>query len=190
MTEETTSKQHKKNWFARHKVWTVIGIIVVLVIVSSAANGSKPGTDKVTPSDSSSVKKEEVKTKYAVKEPATVDKRTVTVTDVQRNYSTGNQFAIPESGKEFVVATIEIVNNGDDTLNYNAYDFKMQDSNGVQLSESLMALSEGKLNSGALAPGGKITGKLAYEVPVGDKGLKLLFQNLSLFDNTTISFVL
>lgn len=64
----------------------------------------------------------------------------------------------------------------------------MQDSSGVQLTEDFSAISEGKLNSGSLASGGKITGKIAYQVPQDDKGLKLLFDNYSLFDNKTISF--
>lgn len=60
----------------------------------------------------------------------------------------------------------------------------MQDSNGVQQSEAITALSEGKLNSGSLAKGGK----LAYEVPKDDAGLKLLYQNFSFFDNKAITF--
>jgi len=64
----------------------------------------------------------------------------------------------------------------------------MQDSNGVQQNEAFSALTEGKLNSGSLAAGGKVSGKLAYEVPKGDKGLKLLYQNFSFFDNKAITF--
>jgi hypothetical protein len=179
----------KKNWFIRHKVWTVIIVLVVLAIIGSAANGGKSDTQSVTPGTSTSPAPEE-KTEYAVNEPATVDQRTVTVTNVHRNYSTGNPYLTPESGKEFVVVTVEITNNSQETLSYNTFDFKMQDSNGVQQSESLTALSDGKLNSGSLAPGGKVTGKLAYEVPSGDKGLKLLFQNPSLFSNKVITFKL
>lgn len=64
----------------------------------------------------------------------------------------------------------------------------MQDSNGVQQNEAITALSEGKLNSGSLAKGGNVTGKLAYEVPKDDAGLKLLYQNYSLFNNKTLTF--
>ena len=84
--------------------------------------------------------------------------------------------------------TVNIVNNSDKTLDYNTFEFKMQDSNGVQQNEALTALSEGKLNSGSLAKGGKVTGKLAYEVPKDDPGLKLLYQNFSFFDNKAITF--
>jgi len=66
----------------------------------------------------------------------------------------------------------------------------MQDSNGVQLTEDFSAISDGKLNSGSLAAGGKATGKIAYQVPQDDKGLKLLFTNPNLFNNKTITFSL
>ncbi len=55
-------------------------------------------------------------------------------------------------------------------------------------SESFIVLSEGKLNSGSLAPGGKVMGKLTYEVPKDDAGLKLLYQSFSFFDNKTVTF--
>ena len=35
--------------------------------------------------------------------------------------------------------------------------------------------TENKLNSGDLAPGGKVTGNLVYDVPQDATGLKLLF---------------
>lgn len=177
------------NWFARHKVLTVIIAIVVIGGIAGAMGGNKDNaaTNTGTNSDSQTKKAEE-KTEFKVGETATFDDKSITVTDVQRNYDTGNQFAKPESGKEFVIVTVNIVNNSNSSLDYNTFEFKMQDSNGVQQSEAFTALSEGKLNSGSLAKGGKITGKLAYEVPKDDAGLKLLYQNFSFFDNKAITF--
>lgn len=181
-------------WFKRHKILTGIGVLVLLAIIASAASGSSDSettTETATNSGSSTSSqdsKQEEKTEFKVGETATFDDKSITVADIQRNYDTGNQFAQPESGKEFVIVTVDIVNNGTSTLDYNPYEFKMQDSNGVQQNESLMALSEGKLNSGSLAKGGKVTGKLAYEVPKGDAGLKLLYQNYSFFSNKAITF--
>ena len=151
--------------------------------------GKKDNTATNTGANTNSqTKKADEKTEFKVGETATFDDKSITVTDVQRNYDTGNQFAQPESGKEFVIVTVDIVNNSDKTLDYNTFEFKMQDTNGVQQSEAITALTEGKLNSGSLAKGGKITGKLAYEVPKDDAGLKLLYQNFSFFDNKAITF--
>lgn len=181
------AEKNSKAWYKRFWVWLLI--IVVVIIGASAAGGNKneTATDTGNSSNTQNSKQEE-KTEFKVGETATFDDKSITVANVQRNYDTGNQFAQPESGKEFVIVTVDIANNGSTTLDYNPYEFKMQDSNGVQQNESLMALSQGKLNSGSLAKGGKVTGKLAYEVPKDDTGLKLLYQNFSFFDNKAITF--
>lgn len=180
--------QSKKAWYKRVWVWVII--VIVLIGVGGAMGGSKDNTATNTGTNNSGSQnsKAEEKTEFKVGETATFDDKSITVTNVQRNYDTGNQFAQPESGKEFVIVTVDIANNGDSTLDYNTYAFKMQDSNGVQQNEAITALTEGKLNSGSLAKGGKVTGKLAYEVPSGDAGLKLLYQNFSFFDNKAITF--
>lgn len=178
-----------KNWFSRHKILTVILAVVIIGGIAGAMGGNKDSATNTGSNNSDSqAEKTEEKTEFRVGETASFDDKSITVTDVQRNYDTGNQFAQPESGKEFVIVTVNIVNNSNSSLDYNTFEFKMQDSNGVQQSEAFTAISEGKLNSGSLANGGKVTGKLAYEVPKDDVGLKLLYQNFSFFDNKAIMF--
>jgi hypothetical protein len=181
--------KQSKPWYKRFWVWLII--IVVLIGIGGAMGGGDNAT-KTTNNDGNSNSSDntssEEKTEFKVGETASFGDKSLTVTKVQRNYDTGNQFAQPESGKEFVIVTVKITNNSDSTLDYNTFEFKMQDSDGVQQNEALTALSEGKLDSGSLAAGGKVTGKLAYEVPKGDKGLKLLYQSFSFFDNKAVTF--
>ena len=179
--------KQSKSWYKKWWVWVII--IFILIGIGSTNNGSNDTATETTKTNNSSesASKEE-KTEFKVGETASFDNKSITVSDVQRNYDTGNQFAQPESGKEFVIVTVDIVNSSDKTLDYNTYEFKMQDSNGVQQNEAFSAISEGKLNSGSLAVGGKVTGKLAYEVPKADAELKLLYQNFSFFDNKTVTF--
>ena len=179
---------NKKPWYKRFWVWVLI--IIVIGGIGSAAGGNKSDMSTSTTGGSamSETKVADTKTEFAVGETASFDDKSITITDVQRNYDTGNQFAQPESGKEFVLVTVEMANNSKNSMDYNTFEFKLQDSNGVQLSESFTALSEGKLNSGSLAAGGKVTGKMAYEVPKGDAGLKLLYQSFSFFENKTVIF--
>lgn len=179
--------KESKPWYKKWWVWLII-VIILIGAGGAAGNKDKTATNSGSASNSTETKKAEEKTEFKVGEAASFDNKTITVTDVQRNYDTGNQFAQPESGKEFVIVTVKITNDSDKTLDYNTFEFKMQDSNGVQQNEALTALSEGKLNSGSLAAGGKVTGKLAYEVPKDDAGLKLLYQNFSFFDNKAITF--
>lgn len=181
--------EQKKSWFIRHKILSSIGVFVLLaIVVSAASGGNKNEATNTGNSGSSSSSSKQEKTEFKVGETATFDDKSITVSNIERNYDTGNQFAQPESGKEFVVVTVDIANNSDSTLDYSTFEFKMQDSNGVQQNEAITALSQGKLNSGSLAKGGKVSGKLAYEVPKGDAGLKLLYQNYSFFSNKAITF--
>ena len=182
--------EQKKSWASRHKILTGIGIFIVLAIIVSAVSGGgdQTATNGNNPSNNSEAAKETEKTEFAVGETATFDDKSITITSVERNYDTGNQFAQPESGKEFVLVTVEVTNNSKNSMDYNTFEFKLQDSNGVQQNESFTALSEGKLNSGSLAPGGKVTGKLAFEVPKDDARLKLLYQSYSFFSNKAVTF--
>lgn len=179
----------KKAWYKKWWVWVLI-VILLIGVGSAMGGGDSAPTSGGNSSNSADNKAEEEKTEFAVGEKATFDDKSITVTEVQRNYDTGNQFSQPESGKEFVIVTVNITNDGEGTLDYNTFNFKLQDSNGVQQNEAFSALSEGKLNSGSLAAGGKVTGKLAYEVPKDDAGLKLLYQDFSFFDNKAITFKL
>lgn len=180
---------HSKPWYKKLWVWVPIILLFVIVGATSGNKGDTPtktaGESNVTTSSA-----KDVATEFKVGDTASFGDKSIAVKEVQRNYSTGNQFAQPESGKEFVLVTVEIANNSKDSMDYNTFEFKLQDSNGVQQNESFTALSEGKLNSGSLAPGGKVTGKLVYEVPKDDAGLKLLYQNFSFFDNKAVTFSL
>ena len=181
----------KKRWYKKWWVWVLV-VFVLIGIGGASSNNSATNTasNNNNSNSSSHENKSDEKTEFKIGEAAAFDDKSITVTNIERNYDTGNQFAQPESGKEFVIVTVNIVNNGSSALDYNTFEFKMQDSNGVQQSEAFSALSEGKLNSGSLAKGGKVTGKLAYEVPKGDAGLKLLYQNFSFFSNKAITFTL
>jgi len=49
------NEQKKKSWFAKHKVLTVLGVIVVLTVIVSASSGGKtPATSQPAQADKSS----------------------------------------------------------------------------------------------------------------------------------------
>lgn len=56
-----------KNWFARHKILTVIGALLILGIIGSAMDGDKPST---TASDTNTTSKTEEKKPEATLKPA------------------------------------------------------------------------------------------------------------------------
>jgi hypothetical protein len=187
---EQGSKTGNKNWFARHKVLTAVLILFALAIIGGASGGgNKTQQSSPTSSDKTAQATPTPKSDYAVAEPAAIDDQVVTVTKVTRNYNTGNPYAKPESGKEFVAVEVKIENNGSSEIDFNTYDFQMQDSNGTLRNIDLIVGLESQLNSGNLAPGGKVTGNLGFQVPKGDAGLKLVFKP-SFWSNKTITFQL
>ena len=190
------SKDKEGNWFAKHKILTAILAIVIIGGIAAAANG---GNDKVQVvdknSDSSTAKqtkseKTPEKTQFNIDEVISFDNKEVTVTGVERNWSTGNQFVTPESGKEFVKVQVTIKNNSNNDISYSSIDWKAKDSNNVQYDiASATFMIDGSLGSDTLSAGDTISGFLAFEVPDGDAGLKLLYSP-SFWTNKKLEIVL
>lgn len=113
----------------------------------------------------------------------------LTVVDVEK--SQGVKFDHPSIGNEFVILTVELVNNSDDSLDYYPNDFKLQNSQGQLFdidSTSInvdTALHAGKLNSGS-----KIKRTLAFEIPRDDLALKLIYAPITFSNGDSIKVYL
>nr|WP_243462948.1 DUF4352 domain-containing protein [Mesobacillus boroniphilus] len=91
----------------------------------------------------------------------------MTVTKVEK--SAGSEFDQPKDGHEYVVVTVEIENAGDENISYNPFDFKMANSQGQIVDQAFTTIDTSTaLQSGELAPGGKVSGTIAFEQPAGD----------------------
>lgn len=178
--------------------WIVTGAVfalgLILNLVSSALGNvfytlapSQTSLDSINETDNRQpdANDDDENKEYAVGEQATLNEVVITVSRVQRDFNTGNQFSQPEQGKEFILVDVTIENKSDETVSFGSYDFKIQDSNGVQSSESYV-LAQGGLGSGSLAPGGKAAGNLSFEVPAKDTNLKLIYNNMNVFDKPII----
>lgn len=150
-----------------------LGIIVIIIIVAVASSmgDDKPTNDFPTATSTPTPQKSE----YAVGEEVKQDNITLTVTDVQRNYASDNEFSVPESGKEFVRVNVKLVNGSSTGHSYSSADFKIQDSTGNRLYTTYVSGVPNTIDFGELASGGSVVGNLAFEVPKGDKNLKLVF---------------
>ncbi|RHW41668.1 DUF4352 domain-containing protein [Neobacillus notoginsengisoli] len=109
---------------------------------------------------------------FAVGEQVKLGDNILTVSKVAK--SNGSEFDKPKAGHEFVIVTVEINNSGKKNISYNPLDFKMANSQGQIVDQAFTTVdSDTALQSGELAPGGKVSGTLSFEQPVGDKGLEL-----------------
>ena len=118
----------------------------------------------------------EEKTDFAVGDVISYEGREVTVVSVERNYNSNNEFYQPESGKEFVKVSIKIENKSSEKLSYNSYDWELQDSDGdiQSIDAGLQFTVDGALDSGDLAPNGKKSADLYFQVPKDDANLMLV----------------
>lgn len=170
----------------KSKASKVVGgiiVVIVAIIVIVSINGGDNEPKKVDQNNTGTTSEQKAdkseKTEFKVGDVIAFDGREVTVTSVKRNYSTGNEFATPKAGKEFVKVNIKIENKSDDKLSYNTLDWEMQDSSGSieGYMDAMMAQADDNLGSGDLAKGGKKAGSIVFEVPKGDKGLILHFKS-------------
>lgn len=126
--------------------------------------------------DNSTGQTSQQKTEFAVGDIIAVDGKEITVESVDRNWNSGNTFITPAEGKEYVKVNVKIENKSSSEIDYNSFDWKMQDSSGVIVDVDMNSFGDGMMKSGSLAEGGKVVGSMIFEVPKDDTGLKLQYK--------------
>lgn len=169
MDQQPQQPEPKKK--SRKWLWILGGVIILIIIIAVAGGNGEPTKVGETNTASSNTNQQ---TEYAVGDKIKIDDYTMTVNKIERNWQSPADYDKPEAGKEYVLAEVTITNEGKSSIPYNTFDFKMQDSDGVQKTETY-TMATSKLNSGDLAPGGKVTGNLVYDAVKDATGLKLLF---------------
>lgn len=153
-TQETPKKSIWGKW------WLWVIIIFVIIIIGS-------GDELTTPIETETTQEPAVEKFYSVGEAINIENRILTVNSVEKDWKSGNEFDVPSSpNKKFVVINVTLENKGSDKISFNEFDFDLQDANGV-INNITTFWGRGLINrlgSGELAPGGKKTGDLIYEV--------------------------
>src|SRR5690625_5549955 len=170
MSKEKKKKPFYKKWW----VWLVV-IMIGIGIVSGGEDDDPTGVYRASESEEYEDVEEEEKTEFDIDEKVELDNLLVQVTDVEK--SDGDDFDKPKEGNEFVIVHVSIENNGDEEVSYNPLDFKMKNSNG-QIEDSTFTTidSDSSLSSGELAPEGNVSGTIAFEQPIDDEELQLIFE--------------
>jgi len=197
MAKEKVKKSIFKKWW----FW-VIAVIILISIASGGGeeqptaveesneaetastttdgNDSADNSSEETSSESDEVEEEPkeeepAKTEFAVGEAVQLGDNVLTVTEVQK--SNGGDFDTPKSGNEYVIVTVKIENAGEENISYNPFNFKMANSKGQILDQAFTIVnSDTELESGELAPGGTVSGSIAFEQPKDDPALQLQFE--------------
>lgn len=174
-------------WYKKKRTW--LGAAILLLIIPAIVNGGNSGSTTAAPAAAGSAPAA-ASAPTAAPTPAAAPAAykvgdAVTIRDVAQTvnsaakFNSKSEYTRPEDGKVFYVINITIVNQGDSASSFNPYDYKIEDANGVQTSYSWQASSagvKGDMSSGSLAPGGKLTANLMFEVPADMKSLKLVME--------------
>lgn len=168
---QAVAAKKKKKW-----PWIVGGIVLLFIIIGATGSGNqsqKVGDDK-TQNGNTTVDTKTPSTKtYKVGDQVKLGDNVVTVYSVV-DYKSSNEFMKPQSGKKYVVADIGIQNGGKEAINYNTFDFKLQDNKDYSYDSSFSDKSP-SFSSGALQPGQKTRGFITYEVDTANTASKVIF---------------
>jgi Domain of unknown function (DUF4352) len=203
-TENSTKpNQPNQKWFQTSKFRIPLILVLILffafgvVLINKQINNKTTKTENNSPINSVSSKKEEFKptetekTDFRVGEIIEKSGKQLIITKVD-TWNSENPFTKPKSGKQFIKVSLELKNNSSNIISFNPFDYKVEDTNGLQLGPDSSSYSlDDKLDSGNLAQNGKVSGSLIFEIPVGDKGVKLIYQyQPSFWSNKTINIKL
>ncbi|MFA7301638.1 MAG: DUF4352 domain-containing protein [Candidatus Shapirobacteria bacterium] len=167
----------QRNWFAKHKILTVILVLILTGIASSS--GNKGGSSNSSNSNSSKAESNKVVAKIG--EAVTANDLSFTVTDITKAKSLGNSYTKKESQGTFNVITLNIKNTGKETATIDSSMMKITDSQGRKFDRSIegqtaKGLSQGKVDLflQQVQPGLSVTGEIVFDLPDDATDLKLL----------------
>lgn len=102
----------------------------------------------------------------------------VRVTATHLKVDNGGDFTPPQ-GEEYIVTRITVANNGTSNYDANPLDFSVQDGgDGVSHAAALgdFNISNTEMQATTLAPGQKVTGDVAFEIPTSETSVSLYWE--------------
>lgn len=162
------------NWFKKHKILTVIGIIVLLAIIGGAAGGGdKTKTNSSSNGSGSGVTKSEDKpaTTAKLNETARDGKFEFVVKGVECGKTTigTNQYLTKNAQGQFCLMTVSVKNIGNEAqgffgsnqklLNANNQQYAADDTAGAYLDQNYSTLFSN------INPGNSVEGVIVFDIP-------------------------
>lgn len=181
MSHETTGT---KNWFARHKILSALGGLVLFFIIIGATSGGSSGTDSSKDSSGSNTNQQESAPSYTLNDQVTVGDVKWVVTSASTKTSLAGAFTGTETTQgKFVVINVTVENLGKDMKSMS--NLKLVDNQGREFTSS----SKSYKNLGAeqlyilqnLNPNLPYTFADVYEVPADAGGFSVVVGDLAFF---------
>lgn len=177
----------KKNWFARHKVLTVIGALILIGAVGAGMNGSKnDGGDTAQPAangeqaTAQSGEKSAEETMPGIGEAATAGNFEFTVTEVETGVeSVGGEHFGEDAQGQFVFVRIDVKNVGNDASTLSSSFQKLVDDQGreheANASAALYVDDSNSLYE-RVNPGNAVSGVLVFDIPADSTPVSVKLQ--------------
>lgn len=159
-------------------------LLIVIIVIAGVANSGNNSPHKVS-NASTTTPTPTQQADFKVGDTIAIKDQTLKVNSVNANYIPSNEFEQAAAGHQLVLVNVTLHNNSSSSVDYNVFDFKIQDASGNQTSETISASSANALSSGSLAQSGTVTGNIVFDVTTANASkLKLLFQP-SFWDSQT-----
>lgn len=163
----------KRNWFARHKILTVIIVLIVLVGIGSAAGGGNKSATNNNSGSSDTAKNDDKRAATVAKlnETARDGKFEFTVKSIEcgKTVVGPNQYAQKNAQGQFCLVTLSVKNVGDAQQYFSESDQKLLNASGQQYSPDTTATLYNSNNSDVflaqINPGNTVEGVLVFDIP-------------------------
>lgn len=159
----------QRNWFMKHKITTVILVIIVLAMASG--NSGTKTQNQQTGANQKAAESKSPKV-AGIKEPVQDDNLVFTVNSISKAKQIGNTFTQKNAQGTFYVVNITIENKGNKTATFDSSMAKVKDGQGREFDRSIdgqtaKSMSEGKtdLFLQQIQPTLSVTGDLVFDLP-------------------------
>lgn len=192
---EKAYRKAQRPWYKKKRfiLALVIVVIILIIVFSNLGKSGTTGATVVTPggqaapaapaqsSDAPPAFPGATSNDTVAKagDAVTKDDLVVTTTAIKKGDST--------FGKT-LCSTMTYQNNKKDSVSFNAFDWKLQDPNGTILTTTFGG-SNNALNSGDLAPGGKVTGDVCFDNKSGASGQYVVLYQGNIFSGDRIAWL-
>ncbi len=161
-----------KNWFARHKVLTVVGVIVILAIIGGAAGGSKSNTTANKTSTGSTANT--AATMPKLNQPANDGKFQFTVTAIkcgQPSVSSPDGYITKTAQGQYCILNVTANNIGDQSQTLDSTSQYLYDSSNKKYSSDSEATIDISPSDNTffnpINPGNSVSGTIVFDIPKG-----------------------
>jgi hypothetical protein len=192
---EKAYRKAQRPWYKKKRFILPLGLVVLLVFISALSSGGGSGSTSSTPAGSASAGQDPAAQDAAAPPafPGATDDDTVTQAGapVEKDGLVLTSSAIKPGDSTFgkTLCTSVSYNNGaDKSVSFNGFDWKLQDPNGTILSMTIGG-SDNTLNSGDLAPGGKVSGDVCFENKGAAAGQYVVLYQGNIFSGDRIAWL-